>query len=137
MMIKLRLYAFQYHDCIRLEMNRQICVLDNNKIFSNSTKNRIKERLKLKGFKILHTWKDINGQGHYIPEMENQHIENSLRRFFRTGNWVARKLQILAIYCERQYRIRNGRWNLHHAKLGQRTLEGINEENKFRKEFNV
>lgn len=136
-MIKLRLYAFQYNDYIRLEMNRQICVLDNNKCFSNSAKNRIKERLKLKDLKVLRTWKDINGQGHYIPEMANQHIENSLRRFFRNGAWVTRKLQILAIYCERQYRIRNGRWNLSGAKLGEMTNDVVIQQNKFRKEFNV
>ena len=80
-------------------------------------------------------WQDIDENGHNIRSMKNQHIENSLRLFFRTYKWKNRKYMIKCLYLEKLRRIRFGKWNLDNARLGSWDVNCEKELNLFLTEF--
>jgi hypothetical protein len=104
--------------------------------FRNQSKN-IARRMKLDCM-ILgpDMWQDRDENGHIIRNMKNQHIENSLRLFFRESKWNNRKYMIKCLYLEKLRRIRLGKWNLIGLKLGPIDTKYQEQFEKFLQEFN-
>lgn len=115
-------------------------LIENN---SNEKTNRFREQSKniARRLKVEYIiagpdmWQDIDGNGHVIRNMKNQHIENSLRLFFRSYKWKNRKFMIKCLYLEKLRRIRFGKWNLDNARLGSWDVNCEKELNLFLTEF--